>query len=137
MADRVRLEFMKNNPVLRVLDKDGDGQISFREIDSSSVALRGLDTNGDGSLSPAEVLPERVDRRTAMILSRLDKNLDGRLSRKERDDEEADHLRGLLDHANRNSDEFVTAAEAPRELQLRDDTKRIEERARRAGGQQK
>lgn len=53
------------------------------------------------------MLPERVDRRAAMILSRLDKNRDGRVSRTERGDEEAEHLRGLLDHADRDGDEVV------------------------------
>lgn len=134
VTDRARVEFMQLNPVLRALDTDGNGRISLKEIEGASIALRGLDKNGDGSLSPAEVLPERVDRRVAMILSRLDKDRDRRLSAQERVNEEAGPLRSLLESADRNGDGIVTAAELTIELQLRDEKKRIEEAAKESQG---
>lgn len=134
VAVRARLEFMKVNPVLKALDADGNGVISFPEIDSASIALRRLDKNGDGSLSPAEVLPERIDRRAAMILSKLDKDRDRRLSRQEWSDEEAGSQRALLSQADRDGDGIVTEAELTRELTLRDEARSIEERATRSTG---
>ncbi|MBC7838864.1 MAG: hypothetical protein H7Y39_09550, partial [Nitrospiraceae bacterium] len=134
VAVYAQLEFVKANPVLKALDADGNGVISFPEIDSASIALRRLDKNGDGSLSPAEVLPERIDRRAAMILSKLDKDRDRRLSRQEWSDQEAGSQRGLLSHADRDGDGIVTEAELTRELNLRDEARSIEERATRSTG---
>lgn len=129
VAARVRLEFMKANPVLVMLDGDGNGVISSVEIDGASVALRRLDRNGDGSLSPAEVLPERMDRRAAMIVSRLDRDRDRKLSRREWSAEEDGALGGLLSRADRDGDGIVTEAELTRELRIQDEVGRIEERA--------
>ncbi len=44
-------------PVLRVLDADGDGEISSQEIDSAPTALQKLDANGDGKLVREEMSP--------------------------------------------------------------------------------
>jgi Ca2+-binding EF-hand superfamily protein len=130
ITNRARMQFMQVHPVLGALDADRDGRISLEEIEGASIALRGLDKNGDGSLSPAEVLPERIDGRATTILSRLDKDPDRRLSAQEKANEEAGPLRSLLDSADRNGDGIVTAAELTTELQLRDQTKKIEEAAK-------
>lgn len=132
ITNRARMQFMRIHPVLGALDADRDGLISLKEIEGASIALRALDKNGDGSLSPAEVLPERIDSRAAMILSRLDKDRDRRLSAQEKANERAGRLRSLLDSADRNGDGIATAAELTTELQLRDATKRIEEAAKGA-----
>ena len=131
LEQAARLEFMRVNPVLAALDTDGNGEISANEIKNSFVALRALDKNHDGSLTPAEVLPEPVDQRTAIILSRLDTDRDRKLSRQECATEEAAPLRELLERADRNADGIVTAAELTKELQFRDELKRQIEQATR------
>lgn len=122
------------NPVLATLDADHNGEISADEIKNSSVALRALDKNHDGILTPAEVLPEAVDSRTAMILSRLDTNRDGKISQLEQASERAEPLRELLQRADRNGDGVVTARELTKELQIRDEIHRRQERALRSAG---
>ncbi len=46
-------------PLLRALDKDGDGKLSTSEIAEASASLKQLDRNGDGSLSREELLGRR------------------------------------------------------------------------------
>ncbi len=131
---RARLEFMRLNPVLATLDADHNGDISADEIKNSSVALRALDKNHDGILTPAEVLPEAVDNRTAMILSRLDTNRDGKISQLERAANRAEPLEELLQRADRNGDGVVTARELSKELQIRDEMHRQHQRALQSAG---
>src|SRR2546430_1497550 len=118
---RVRLEFMRVNPVLAALDADHDGEISAVEIRNSAVALKTLDRNRDGSLTPVELIPDSVDIRTAMIMSRLDTNRDGKISQQERAKEQAEPVRELLERADRNGDSVTTRHELRNELQLRDE----------------
>ena len=44
-------------PIMKVLDSDGDGELSAAEIANASAALLTLDKNGDGKLSAAEIMP--------------------------------------------------------------------------------
>ena len=44
-------------PLMTALDKDRDGLVSEREIESAAQSLRGLDTDGDGRLTPDELRP--------------------------------------------------------------------------------
>jgi len=67
-----QLEFMRANPALAALDADHDGEISAAEISNGAAALRTLDKNGDKNLSPREVLPDRTANEAGLILSRLD-----------------------------------------------------------------
>jgi Ca2+-binding EF-hand superfamily protein len=134
VKERARLEYMRLNAVLAILDADRNGEISAGEVKNSSFALRALDMNRDGSLTPEEVLPERVDNRTATILSRLDTNRDYQLSQQEQAAEEAMPLRELLDRADRNGDGVITAAELTKELQFRDELKKQMEKATRSNG---
>ena len=41
-------------PLLKILDQDGDGLLSTDEIQSSAISLKAADKNSDGVLSPAE-----------------------------------------------------------------------------------
>ncbi|HVW11774.1 MAG TPA: hypothetical protein VHC90_24495 [Bryobacteraceae bacterium] len=49
--------FVRRNPVLAVVDADGNGELSASEIQNAAEALRTLDRNGDGQLTPDEYLP--------------------------------------------------------------------------------
>ncbi|HTM56745.1 MAG TPA: hypothetical protein VL175_22120 [Pirellulales bacterium] len=42
-------------PLLKLLDANGDGQLSAEEIDAAASALRKLDKNGDGKISADEL----------------------------------------------------------------------------------
>jgi len=108
---RMRAGFMRMNPVLAALDSDHNGEISASEIEASAVSLRSLDKNGDGSISPAEVLPNAGDNRTALIMSRLDRDGDLRISRQELQSERAGPIREMLERADQNRDGVVTALE--------------------------
>ena len=133
-VERVRLEFMRTNPVLAVLDVNGNGEISAEEIQHSSVALRTLDQNHDGSLTLSELLPEAAVQRAAMILHRLDTNRDGKLSQQEWTTDEAGPLRGLFERTDRNGDGLITAAELTEELRFQDELKRQTDMAIRSIG---
>lgn len=52
-------EQLRQLPVFRVLDTDGDGYISSEEIETASESLVSLDHNGDGRLLGSEVRPRR------------------------------------------------------------------------------
>jgi len=45
------------DPVSRILDADGDGELSAEEIDNAAKLLQKLDANGDGKLVINEILP--------------------------------------------------------------------------------
>lgn len=130
VAQRAPAEFMRFNPVLATLDADHSGRIAANEIVVATTALRLLDRNGDGRLTPVEIIPERVHTRTAIILSKIDVDRDRTLSRLEQDQEEAEAIRPLLMRADRNRDGIVTAAELTRQIQLEDEMKAHQERAR-------
>ncbi|HVY93243.1 MAG TPA: hypothetical protein VHA14_10855 [Bryobacteraceae bacterium] len=49
--------FIRRNPVLAVIDADGNGELSASEIHNAAESLRTLDRNGDGILTPDEYLP--------------------------------------------------------------------------------
>jgi Ca2+-binding EF-hand superfamily protein len=131
---RARLEFMRANPVLAVLDADGDGEISETEIMNSPDALRKLDGNRDGSLTPNEVIPDNAAIQAAMILSRFDPDRTGKIVLPQRTSDEVTPLRELLEGADRNHDGVVTADELTKELRLREEQRRQFENAARTGG---
>jgi len=49
-------------PLMRVLDANGDHELSADEIANASTALKRLDKNGDGKLTPDELRPPRPRR---------------------------------------------------------------------------
>ena len=57
--DQQRGPGRSNNPVVRVLDADGDGELSAEEFANASTALLQLDKNGDGKISREELRPEQ------------------------------------------------------------------------------
>ena len=57
-GDQQRGPGRPNNPVMRVLDADGDGALSAEEFANASAALMKLDKNGDGKISREELRPE-------------------------------------------------------------------------------
>ncbi len=42
-----------------VLDTDGDGSLSVKELNNALAVLQKLDRNGDGNLTPEEITPSR------------------------------------------------------------------------------
>ena len=134
IADRLRRAFMRDNPVLAVLDANHDNEISAAEIANSAAALRKLDRNHDSVLTPAEYIPDKSEIQAGMMLSWLDSNDDGSLSPKEQAVEEALPLRTLLDAADSNRDGVVTRAELTRELAFRAELRRQTEEAQKKRG---
>lgn len=45
------------NPILQILDKDRDGEVSAAELDNAESSIRELDRDGDGTLSREELRP--------------------------------------------------------------------------------
>lgn len=45
------------NPILHLLDKDRDGEVSAAELDNAESSIRELDRDGDGTLSREELRP--------------------------------------------------------------------------------
>lgn len=43
------------DPLVRLLDKDADGEVSSEELEDAAVVLHEFDTNGDGELSSEEI----------------------------------------------------------------------------------
>ena len=118
VAERVRLAFMRFNPVLAVLDADHSGEISASEIQNAPAALRALDRNGDGRLTQDEVLPDPVANAVGLVM-RLDQNGDGKISADERSGELASRYQDLLDAADQNKDGVVTEEELAIEIRRR------------------
>lgn len=116
---RAGVQFMQFHPVLAVLDSDGNGEISDSEIASSSRSLLDLDRNRDGSLDASEILPDPIESKAAIYLSRIDANADGIISAIEASNAPENQTKELLAAADRNRDGAVTGAELLTEVRLR------------------
>lgn len=98
-------------PLMRVLDRDGDGVLSKDEIASAAESLKKLDRDGDGSLSreelasagPAAGPPAPRPNTLVKRLEARDKNGDGKWSA----DELPPVLRGEFDKLDANNDGFI------------------------------
>ena len=134
IAERARMAFMREQPVLAALDAEHDGEVSAAEIANSFRSLRVLDRNGDGSLTPDELIPDQRQLKAAMLFMRLDADGDGVISSEEGRSQEDASLRVLLQSADRNHDGFVTRRELQEEMLLRAEQRRQLDAARRAGG---
>ncbi|MCA8943123.1 MAG: hypothetical protein KDB80_11230 [Planctomycetes bacterium] len=53
---------LRTTPLMRALDKDGDGELFEDEVTDAVRSLRAADRNGDGELEGDEVAPERGGR---------------------------------------------------------------------------
>jgi EF hand len=114
---------MRMMPVLKALDKDGDGVISSVEIDNAVAALKTLDKNGDGKLDAEELRPDFAAMGgrgpggpggpggdPAAMVERMmsqDKNGDGKLS----GDEISERMQPMLERADTNKDGELDKAE--------------------------
>ena len=132
IAGRLRRNFMREHPVLAVLDGDLDSGISAAEMANSPATLRKLDRNRDGFITAAELIPEESETQAGAILSWLDIDDDGNLSADERFTGDALPLKAFLNSADRSRDGRVTRAELIAELALRAETRRQFEWARRS-----
>ena len=100
-----------------VLDTDGDGELSLKEIENATAALKTLDKDKDGKLSSEELRPsvagrgpgQRAGDAQAFVAQLLtyDKNGDGKLAK----DELPERMQILMDRADANKDGFVDKTE--------------------------
>ena len=114
--------------VLRVLDADGDGRISTREIEGAAAALKKLDKNSDGQLTRNELENALTDRPGgpgapgrrgrggvagggAMLerLRQFDSNGDGKFSKEEL----PPRLQERFETLDTNKDGFINPRELP------------------------
>jgi Ca2+-binding EF-hand superfamily protein len=124
---------MRMNPLMKALDKDGNGELSAAEIAGAAAALKSLDKNKDGKLTEDELRPpmppggfggpggERGERggpggmmggppdpsQMVSMLMANDKNKDGKLSK----DELPERMQGIMARADTNKDGKLTRDE--------------------------
>ena len=127
---------MRMNPLMKALDKDGNGELSAAEIAGAAAALKSLDKNKDGKLTEDELRPpmppggfggpggergERGERggpggmmggppdpsQMVSMLMANDKNKDGKLSK----DELSERMQGIMARADTNKDGKLTRDE--------------------------
>ncbi len=120
-------------PLMRALDRNGDGSLQQAEIDMAVVVLRRMDRNGDGTVSGDELVarpavtderrpgsrpegdrrpdrpgqPGRDGQPGMPDLSRLDTDGDGKISK----DEAPERMKERFDMIDGNGDGFVDKAE--------------------------
>lgn len=58
-------DFFKDMPFLQAVDENGDGELSFEELENAGTALKTLDKNGDRKLTLEEVRPSGGPRNVA------------------------------------------------------------------------
>lgn len=96
-------------PLLRILDADGNGEVSAEEIKNAPQALLKLDRNGDGKLTrdelpgpPPGAGPDGRPGAEQMLrrLKEADRNSDGKLQK----DEAPPFIAAVFARADRNSD---------------------------------
>lgn len=126
------------SPMFAVIDTDGDGVITTRELRKAAVALKQLDADGDGNITLAEASPqpgpgrgqpagpEGLEDQEAMIdqIMANDKNGDGRLT----PDEVPQQLGTMLSGADTNNDRVIDREELKQAVQD------MQNRSREGGG---
>lgn len=105
------------NPLFDLIDSDGDGAITMRELRKAAASLKQLDVDKDGKITKDEAAPGpggRIGDPTAMVERALenDKDGDGKLSKEEM----PRHLTHLLGTADTNSDGELDRGELTRAL---------------------
>jgi len=114
--------------LMQVLDADGDGELSAKEIENATAALKTLDKDKNGKLTRQELAPafgqpggqrqgagNDVSAAVAAVMT-FDKNGDGKLSK----DELPERLKPLMDRADANKDGFLDKAELTAVAQRQD-----------------
>jgi collagen type III alpha len=103
-------------PLIRLLDADGNGEISAEEISNASKVLLKLDRNGDGKLSRDELPgpptggapdPRAVAEQILRRFKNADKNGDGKLQK----DEAPPGVAAVFDRADTNGDGALDESE--------------------------
>jgi len=127
-------------PVLRLLDADGNGELSAEEIANASKVLLTLDKNSDGKLSrdelPAPPPPGGIGDGRAMLeqmarrLKEADKNGDGKIQK----DEAPPPIAAIFDRADGNGDGALDETEVRQALErLRERIRQGDDRPRERG----
>ena len=96
--------------VMAALDRNGNGVIEAEEIDLAVVSLRKLDRNKDGRITREEISgsgPARPSRGRPPLLSTLDKDGDGKVSK----EEAPERLKERFDRIDSNGDGYIDAEE--------------------------
>jgi Ca2+-binding EF-hand superfamily protein len=107
--------YVRAFPLLAALDTDRDGLISAAEIANAPAVLRGLDANHDGKLSFEEcglsgasvAAASAAGKEAGEIVKTymaFDKNGDGKLQ----EDELPERMRGIFDRPGANKDRVLT-----------------------------
>ena len=105
-ADRLAEIYFKTVRVLRALDRDADGIVSASEMAGASAALVRLDKNGDATLSADECGTPAESMHAHPVLSALDADGNGTISRRE-----VEIAPALLKTLDADADGILTAAE--------------------------
>jgi Ca2+-binding EF-hand superfamily protein len=127
-------ELIKDLPVMKALDADGDGELSTSEIENASKALMRLDKNGDGKLSTEELRPDPSERKSlrpeggrpgeggpqmsgeffARMFDTRDANKDGKLS----GDEIPERMQGMLARVDKDGDGAISKEEMTKATEM-------------------
>jgi Ca2+-binding EF-hand superfamily protein len=103
--------FIRQDPMLIALDTDHNGEISTEEMENAPVILKRLDRNGDGRLTEEELRPRPSTMTMDQVLSNMIKQYDKDGDGKISTAEMPDRLRAMFGRADTNQDGFVTVAE--------------------------
>ena len=94
------------------LDENADGKIELSEIQPRAVRrFQKFDGDGDGEVTAGEIsenLQKRTERRKAGIMTRMDADTDGTVSRSELDN----YIENLFNQADADRDGGITPDEA-------------------------
>ena len=100
--------------LMAVIDKDGDGELSDREISQAAAALRKLDRDGDGRVSRSELgggaaggAGSKFGGSPGSMFSRFDRDGDGKISR----DEAPGKLKERFGEVDQNGDGYLDGDE--------------------------
>ncbi|MCA9214879.1 MAG: hypothetical protein KDB27_17530 [Planctomycetales bacterium] len=95
-------------PLMRALDLDTDGVLSWEEINTASRVLKKLDKNGDFRLTLDEVVqtPPKPNQRLTRYMMKQDANNDGKLS----PEELGDRYKEMFEY-DKDQDGFLSSKE--------------------------